>query len=665
MKRRALCALFLTALFLISVPGASAKTCTASLSGGWATAATWSCSPAPNTAPGAADAVVIPAGKTVTVPDDVTAAQVTLLGGTLSLGTGTLLATTALTVSGGGTIGGAQDAAVTVTLAGGAQAAIDGGGLTVAGPFLAVTGAGTFAIAGPLVIDNGGAVESDVATSWTGTAPWRIGGSDGAPATAVFEMSGAPLTMSGATSAQSPGNDGQIRLDGAATLTKLDATTSTLALDVSLDTPSAVDVEAGELIGSFEGSGALSVAAGATLGLSGTALQLAPPTIDLAGGTLEIEPQADIALVLPGEPRLLGLALATGASLEVSVDDHGGGSDPAPDVLAQDIAIADGGTLGLDGGTGSLELTDHQVLSGSGSLDSSLANSAGTVSPSGDLHVTGDYAQGAGGTLALDLRRPADGDSLRVDGAVTLSGTLRVATRYAPAATANPLVLGASLKPAGAFDTITAPLASGRNWKPGYGEAGVTLIVAGQRALHALALPALRPALPVVGGRTSCVPGTPGGAHAFSYRWLRDGKPIAEARSSRYRVRGKDRGHRLACRVLATTDSGARAAMTSTSARVRLGLGIGRPLVGVGGGISVALHCARGERRCHGSLRVLVAGRVVAAGHFALAAPGGTVRLTRLSTGLLARDEHAVVSTSYRNGAGQGRTLLSPLQLAG
>ena len=83
MRRRALCALPL-ALLLISAPGASADTCTASASGAWTAAGTWSC----RAVPGPADAVVIPAGKTVSVADDEqpSAASVTLLGGTLALG---------------------------------------------------------------------------------------------------------------------------------------------------------------------------------------------------------------------------------------------------------------------------------------------------------------------------------------------------------------------------------------------------------------------------------------------------------------------------------------------------------------------------------------------------------------------------------------------------
>ena len=245
---------------------------------------------------------------------------------------------------------------------------------------------------------------------------------------------------------------------------------------------------------------------------TGTALQLLPPAIDLTGGKLAIEPGADISLILPGRPALGDLTIGSGAALDVGIDDPGNPetSNTSPDVLAQSIAIASGGTLSIDDGNGSLELTDNHVLSGSGTLDASLANSAGTVAPAGGLHLTGDFAQGANGTLALDLRSAGDRDSLEVDGAVTLSGTLRLVTGYSPAATAAPLVLSADMKPAGVFTTAAAALPAGRSWKPVYGAKGVSLAVAGaggQAAIRALTAPALRPAIPVVGGQHPLLPG--------------------------------------------------------------------------------------------------------------------------------------------------------------
>lgn len=673
MSRRALQALLPLALLLIPVPGsATAATCTARTSGFWNANSTWNC----NAKPKASDAVVIPAGRVVTLADGDTgvAAGLTLLGGTLALGHGGELDTTGLAVSGGATISGtlSEDASaqITVTLPLGAQAAIDSSGLTVSGVYLVVDGQGTFAIAGPIAAREGGWIESGVDTTWTGTAPWLLGGDSGTFSSG-FTMQDARLTIDGPIAAQSADGGGEIQLNGTATLYKQDATTAALDVVVSLDSLAEVHVLAGKLVGSFRGIGALYVAAGATLGLDGSALQLAPAAMGLTGASLEIEPNADLTLILPGEPALLSLGIGTGAALDVSTGDAVGPveGDSPPDMLAQVLAIGASGTLSIGGGAGTLGLADHHVLTGSGTLDASLDNSAGTLSPTGVMHLTGDYAQGAGGTLALGLRSTSDGDSLQVDGTVGLAGTLRVSTSYAPVPTAAPLVLAAPAKPEGAFGTTDAPLSSGHAWKPAYSASGVTLGAgadAGRDAPTSLKKPALRPAIPVVGGRTRCLPGKWSGAHKLAFRWLRSGKPIAKATAARYLVRAADLGHKLACRVTATATAtgGAHAEATTKGARARLGLQIDRVVAG-GGGVSVVLRCAAGERRCAGSLSVLVAGRAIAAGRFAVRSPGGVVQVKRFAAARGPATGIAVVRVSYRNGAGQARDMLRRLRLAG
>jgi hypothetical protein len=645
------------ALLLTTAPGASAATCTATASGAWTTAAIWSCSGGP----GPSDAVVIPAGKTVSVTEDSNEAGPLTLRGTLALGDLSELDVSDL-AAGGGTISGPQNAMLVVTVATGRQATVDGAGLSVTGAYLIVTGDGTFAIAGPLALTGGGWVESDIDATWTGSAPWQIGGAAGAP-TSGFEVSGAQLTINGETSAQATGaGESAIQLDGT-TLVKQDAATSDLDVEVLIDS-AAIHVAAGKLIGRFQGAGSLSVDAGATLGLAGAGLQIAPPTIDLAGGTLEAEPASDVSLVLPGAPALHALTIGAKAALDVSIS--GGQSGPVaessspPDALADEVAIAAGATLSIDGGGGALALPDSSILSGSGTLDASLENVAGTVSPNGALHVTGAYSQGEGGTLALDLRGAGDGDSLRVEGTASLAGTLKVTTAYAPAATATPLVLAAAAKPAGSFAKTAAPLPSGRAWSAAYTAAGVELELAhggGKGALAALVRPSLQPAIPVVGGRTHCSPGRWKGTPALTYQWLRGGKPIAGATSARYRVAAGDGGRSLACRVTATAAGGLRGVATSRSARARVGLRIGAVTVQTGGKLSVVLRCAASERRCSGSLRVLVSGRAVARGHFALSSPGGLVQVPRVGgTARLAGDS-AIVRAGYRNQSGAGRAV--------
>jgi hypothetical protein len=81
--------------------------------------------------------------------------------------------------------------------------------------------------------------------------------------------------------------------------------------------------------------------------------------------------------------------------------------------------------------------------------------------------------------------------------------------------------------------------------------------------------------------------------------------------------------------------------------------------VAAGGGVSVALRCARSERRCSGSLRVLVAGRAVAQARFALRAPGGVAHLEPIhGTIRPARAGAATVRVAYRNAAGAARSLV-------
>jgi hypothetical protein len=674
-RRLALPALLPLALLLIPAPGASAATCTATHSGAWASAGTWSC----NAVPGASDSVVIPDGKTVSVDDGANpgAAGVTLKGGTIALGDSSELDMGTFAAIGGGTLSGSQSALVEADLDEGVQATVDAGGLTVDGAYLNVTGDGTFGVTGPLTLTDGAVLESDVDTTWSGSAPWQIGGGTGTPPdpppTSSFDMVAATLMITGATSAQgiAGAGSGNIHLEGGAVLSKGDASTTTLALPVLLD-DSEIHVDAGKLIGSFQGLGDLDVAAGGTLGLAGSGVQLAPSAVDLTGGTIELEPGADVSLALPKAPALHRIGLLAGAALDVSIDNGTGPVEDtaAPDDLAKEIAIGSGATLSIDGGGGILGLFDAETLSGGGVLDGSLSNGAGTVAPNGGLRLTGDYSQGASGTLKLGLRGANDGDALKVDGLVGLAGTLRVATSYAPAASAAPLVLAATSKPAGTFAKTLAPISAAHGWAPAYGATGVTLTVGapssgGGDGSASLRPPSLHPAVPVVGGRTRCDARGPKGSHALAYQWLRDGKPIAKAAKLRYRVAAGDAGHKLSCRVTATTSDGTKASAESVRVRAQLGLAIVSVSVDPGG-VSMTLRCARTERHCSGSVILTAAGRRVARGQFALRAPGGVVQLGHVAGRDLPQSGGAAtVLVAYRNRAGAGRLLLRRIVLTG
>src|SRR5262249_5051633 len=78
-------------------------------------------------------------------------------------------------------------------------------------------------------------------------------------------------------------------------------------------------------------------------------------------------------------------------------------------------------------------LTGGAVLKGTGTIAGSVVNTAGTVAPGnspGIITINGDYTQGSGGALNIEVQgtNPAtpDFDQLIVNGAVSLDGTLSV-----------------------------------------------------------------------------------------------------------------------------------------------------------------------------------------------------------------------------------------------
>jgi hypothetical protein len=74
---------------------------------------------------------------------------------------------------------------------------------------------------------------------------------------------------------------------------------------------------------------------------------------------------------------------------------------------------------------------------------------------------------------------------------------------------------------------------------------------------------------PAVGARLVCAGGTwkHSGSLHLTYRWLRNGTPVAHGRAARYTVAAADEGKRLSCRVSAAA-SGLRASKTTAPVRV-------------------------------------------------------------------------------------------------
>ena len=101
------------------------------------------------------------------------------------------------------------------------------------------------------------------------------------------------------------------------------------------------------------------------------------------------------------------------------------------------------------------------TIAGGGKVGGDLTNTSATVAPGnspGTLSVGGNFSQGAGGTLAIELAGTASGefDVLAVTGTASLGGTLEITELYTPGGGDTWTILTAGGGITGSFDTITA-----------------------------------------------------------------------------------------------------------------------------------------------------------------------------------------------------------------
>ena len=141
-------------------------------------------------------------------------------------------------------------------------------------------------------------------------------------------------------------------------------------------------------------------------------------------------------------------------------------------------------------GSGSI-VNNSGILSGGGTVGGSLENPSGTVAPGnspGVLSVSGDYTQGAGGTLAIEITGTGAGegghDQLNVSGATALDGTLDIQTDagFTPGVGASAGQIGDSYvivsagSVSGTFATINGRhMGGGKFYLPEYNATNVTL----------------------------------------------------------------------------------------------------------------------------------------------------------------------------------------------
>jgi hypothetical protein len=225
--------------------------------------------------------------------------------------------------------------------------------------------------------------------------------------------------------------------------------------------------------------------------------------------------------------------------------------------------VQTGGSSGVFGtldDSGTATMTGGR-LEGTGTLKATtFANNGGTVAPGdspGDLTVDGDYTQGSGGTLDVEVQGPNPGtdfDVLSVTGTATLGGTLKVTT-VGTQGGEFPIVQAGQVNGTFATKNFTGQTYGGRT--------NATSFV-----LVAKPVNDTKPSVsgsPVVGSALDCNIGiwtTSDPSSAFAIRWLRDGVPLAATTATR-KVLFADQGHKLSCRVTATNTAGSSSATSN------------------------------------------------------------------------------------------------------
>ena len=233
--------------------------------------------------------------------------------------------------------------------------------------------------------------------------------------------------------------------------------------------------------------------------------------------------------------------------------------------------VASGGVLGA-----SPALTGG-VLRGAGQVNGSITNTSGSVEPgasAGILSVTGNYSQGPGGTLAVEIGGTTAGteyDRLAVDGTASLDGTLAITTTggFDPALTDTFDVVTSDGALSGTFATLTGTSVNGKTYEASYtpgppGKATLGFAPPPPPPMNTTAPSATGTA--AAGATLHCDPGSWTGSPSFTYQWLRDGGEIPGATGPDYLLTTDDQGHSIACRVTGTNSGGSSAATSNAIA---------------------------------------------------------------------------------------------------
>jgi hypothetical protein len=176
---------------------------------------------------------------------------------------------------------------------------------------------------------------------------------------------------------------------------------------------------------------------------------------------------------------------------------------------------------------------------------------------SATLSCPGNSVYAAGRTIDFSVDLNGDGD-FEDGGEKLASGTSGVDGQASLAWTHAPLLSGRY--------AVKAVFAGSADCLPSSVTASISLVLA---ALSPAPIPAIS-GDPTVGSTLTAVPGTWGPTPVtLAYQWLQDGKPIASATASTYRVRATDRNYQIS--VAVTGSKPAYESTTKVSAAVRVG----------------------------------------------------------------------------------------------
>lgn len=217
----------------------------------------------------------------------------------------------------------------------------------------------------------------------------------------------------------------------------------------------------------FSGSGTIQVLSG--IGPVADFTNVSAPSATLyvnTGGT---------ANILAGTTTFANLTFTGGAvSNQGTLTMTGTGSVGGSATFNNQGTFINNGTLTAS----SLSLGSGATYKGSGTLTGNLFNNGGTVAPGnspGTMNITGNYTQGSGGTLLMEIGGLTQGvtsngyDWLNVSGTATLGGTLQISHfgGFAPVVGNTFNLVNAAGGVSGTFGTVSQP--SGYSYGRTYG----------------------------------------------------------------------------------------------------------------------------------------------------------------------------------------------------